>query len=638
MKMQHSKNSLYGVLFAVLLANVALSIASAPVVAADPSFDCNKAQRPDEFAICTSNRLSALDELASFGYVSIRNSVGRQQANEANMPFIKDRIECLNNANCIQRTQILAIRTFQRMGAPISEYQIQRALLERMDTRTTAVDVAQAQRREEQENQKRAEEESRKRAADWQAAQQAQEEQRRLAKVEETRLAALKQEVETQRLELARIAADKAKAAADAAKANEERARIASEQIRKEQQKAEDESRERMALIKEQEDKRKLQLAQLETDRLKAEAEIAKARLESERMAAQESERQRQIAEAQYKNSWGYWFSSWFGSDEKVKNADAQQKTVAKDIQASSVATSSPPSAAGVLVNDKAQPPAPQTQLPPTAPVSTLSAGDQQGCAKIPSFGDVKAPMDQVRILQGLIREEFNYKNEIAKQGRILENIISDREKEKYKNDNPIRRPKNQSDIEGLEVNRWMCTIDGELRPDQLKLYPTTIRVPGIEREWNESRDLRDGSVWGKGGGINLDGPNTMEQMNRGTYKVYSTPPVYNKEIGHIVNFPLCIADRLDPQAQTGNIPVYFGFNHNAITDTQVKKDNKIFDSDRQVYRSFPTKILENYMKKNKKFYANDRISFSGKVEFVTFTDRCELLVQFDGTDVDVAN
>ena len=267
MKNQHSKNSLYGVLFAVLLANVALSIASAPVVAADPSFDCNKAQRPDEFAICTSNRLSALDELASFGYNSIRNSVGRQQANEANLPHIKDRIECMSNANCIQRTQLLAIRTFQRMGAPISEYQIQRALIERIDTRTTAVDVAEVQRREELENQKR-EEENRKRATEWQAAQQVQEEQRRIAKAEETRLAALKQEVETQKLELARIVAEKAK----------------------------------------------------------TELEIVKIRLEKEQLAAQESERQRQIAEAQYKNSWGYWFSNWFRSDEKLRNDDGKAK------------------------------------------------------------------------------------------------------------------------------------------------------------------------------------------------------------------------------------------------------------------------------------------------------------------------
>ena len=123
-----------------------------------------------------------------------------------------------------------------------------------------------------------------------------------------------------------------------------------------------------MALIKEQEDKRKLQLAQLETDRLKAEAEIAKARLESERMAAQESERQRQIAEAQYKNSWGYWFSSWFGSDEKVKVVDEKQKLTANaSVTPPAVPAAPAPPVPAAPVPAAPAPPVPAAPAPPAA-------------------------------------------------------------------------------------------------------------------------------------------------------------------------------------------------------------------------------------------------------------------------------
>jgi S1-C subfamily serine protease len=209
------------------------------------------------------------------------------------------------------------------MGAPISENQIQRALIERLDTRTTAVDVAEAQRQQEQENQKRAEEERQKRAADWQASQQAQEEQRRKATAEEARLASLKREEENRKLELARLLTEKSKAEADVAKAQVESEKIAADKIKLEQEKLERDGREKLAILKAEEENRKITLAQLDADRLKTEAELARIRLETERQTIEKLRLENKVREEQRRNSWGYWISSWLSGEEKPRQIEA---------------------------------------------------------------------------------------------------------------------------------------------------------------------------------------------------------------------------------------------------------------------------------------------------------------------------
>lgn len=118
---------------------VATLVLSAPAWAIEPSFDCNKTRPPDESTICNSDRLASLDLLAAFGYNFIRNSGSPKQANEANIPHIRDRQQCMSVAACIQRSQIAAIRTFQGLGAPINESQIQQALNQRLDGKTSSL-------------------------------------------------------------------------------------------------------------------------------------------------------------------------------------------------------------------------------------------------------------------------------------------------------------------------------------------------------------------------------------------------------------------------------------------------------------------------------------------------------------------
>jgi len=103
--------------FAVLLAIATIAPAA---YAAQPSYDCNRASRPDEFAICNDDALAALDRTASAGYLYLRSKFGPPQANAINRPFIQSRQACGANVSCIERTQIDAIKTFIAYGAPIN--------------------------------------------------------------------------------------------------------------------------------------------------------------------------------------------------------------------------------------------------------------------------------------------------------------------------------------------------------------------------------------------------------------------------------------------------------------------------------------------------------------------------------------
>lgn len=90
------------------------------VFATQPSFDCSKASRPDEIAICSSETLATVDNVANNGFEYLRSKLGRSAANKIDLPLVKKRQACGGNYQCILNAQIEAINTFISYGAPIA--------------------------------------------------------------------------------------------------------------------------------------------------------------------------------------------------------------------------------------------------------------------------------------------------------------------------------------------------------------------------------------------------------------------------------------------------------------------------------------------------------------------------------------
>ncbi len=90
------------------------------VFAAQPSFNCSKASRPDEVAICSNETLASVDNVANNGFEYLRSKLGRSAANAINLRLIKKRQSCGGNYQCILNAQMEAINTFISYGAPIA--------------------------------------------------------------------------------------------------------------------------------------------------------------------------------------------------------------------------------------------------------------------------------------------------------------------------------------------------------------------------------------------------------------------------------------------------------------------------------------------------------------------------------------
>jgi S1-C subfamily serine protease len=91
-----------------------------PIVAArGPSFDCRKATFPDEFVICRTPELSALDNRIASAYARLRNTRGRSFADEVKIPTLRRRQACRSDALCIKERQIAALDAYRAAGAPV---------------------------------------------------------------------------------------------------------------------------------------------------------------------------------------------------------------------------------------------------------------------------------------------------------------------------------------------------------------------------------------------------------------------------------------------------------------------------------------------------------------------------------------
>ena len=87
--------------------------------AVSPSFNCNAASTADEIAICSSDALSEMDNIASAGFNFVRRRYGTTKARSVGRPLLKRRQTCGSDKNCIIERQAEAIQAYQKLGAPI---------------------------------------------------------------------------------------------------------------------------------------------------------------------------------------------------------------------------------------------------------------------------------------------------------------------------------------------------------------------------------------------------------------------------------------------------------------------------------------------------------------------------------------
>jgi uncharacterized protein len=84
-----------------------------------PSFDCDKAKKADEIAICDSKLLSELDSLLAFAFEDVQAVIGKEQARELARGAMAARGECGSDADCIMGAQVTLLQHFQELGASV---------------------------------------------------------------------------------------------------------------------------------------------------------------------------------------------------------------------------------------------------------------------------------------------------------------------------------------------------------------------------------------------------------------------------------------------------------------------------------------------------------------------------------------
>jgi len=104
----------------ILLGSLVCFLCGGAANAQSPSFDCNRARLPDEFAICRSSQLAELDNLVAAGYAFLKSTQGRPAADQVGIPFWRLRQSCRSDEACIRQRQIEAIKAYHSAGAPVT--------------------------------------------------------------------------------------------------------------------------------------------------------------------------------------------------------------------------------------------------------------------------------------------------------------------------------------------------------------------------------------------------------------------------------------------------------------------------------------------------------------------------------------
>ena len=85
---------------------------------ANPSFDCSRAQTPDEHVICEDSRLAELDQAVSIAYrqAELKN---RSEALATARDTLAARHACSNDRLCILDQQVNAISIYADLGSQV---------------------------------------------------------------------------------------------------------------------------------------------------------------------------------------------------------------------------------------------------------------------------------------------------------------------------------------------------------------------------------------------------------------------------------------------------------------------------------------------------------------------------------------
>jgi uncharacterized protein len=94
----------------------AISVGNAQT--AHPSFDCRKAQAPDELAICSDSRLAELDQAASIAFSQATQKY-KNEAQAAARDTLAARHSCGADRLCILDQQVNAIDTYSGLGSQV---------------------------------------------------------------------------------------------------------------------------------------------------------------------------------------------------------------------------------------------------------------------------------------------------------------------------------------------------------------------------------------------------------------------------------------------------------------------------------------------------------------------------------------
>ena len=89
-------------IFKVVSLSICMTVAHGSTAIASPSFNCAKASLPDEFVICSSDRLSELDRIVASAYAYLRSSLGSTRVKQIGLPLLRMRQSCKSNFDCIQ--------------------------------------------------------------------------------------------------------------------------------------------------------------------------------------------------------------------------------------------------------------------------------------------------------------------------------------------------------------------------------------------------------------------------------------------------------------------------------------------------------------------------------------------------------
>jgi uncharacterized protein len=102
----------------VLLAALFAGASAGSAQSATPSFDCNKAQAPDERAICSDDHLAGLDRTVAEGYRQAKQK-DATDARDIAKETLAGRLACGADKLCILDQQVKAIGGFVDLGATV---------------------------------------------------------------------------------------------------------------------------------------------------------------------------------------------------------------------------------------------------------------------------------------------------------------------------------------------------------------------------------------------------------------------------------------------------------------------------------------------------------------------------------------